>query len=163
MERFWDYSLAVYGRPGFAEASLALQDRLGADVNMLLFCCWHAAVGRGALAREDVTRLIASVRRWRETVIEPLRAMRRALKPHPRPDARVLRDRIKACELEAERIEQSMLEDDAFRLSATGRSPAGGREAAAGNIRTYLSLLGTGTAEPDRGDIERLLDAAFPA
>ena len=162
-ERFWDYSLAVYGRPGFAEAGLGLQARLGADINMLLLCCWHATSGRGELAGEELLRLIARVRDWRETVIEPLRAMRRSLKAHPLPDAQELRDRIEACELEAERIEQSMLEEEVSGPSPADRSPAGGREAAAGSIGTYLSLLGIGAAEPDRADIDRLLDAAFPA
>ena len=43
--RFWAFSLEVYGRPGVAPACLALQDRHGLDVNLLLFCCWAASQG----------------------------------------------------------------------------------------------------------------------
>jgi len=38
-DRFWAFSLALYGKPGVAPALLGLQDRLGVDVNLLLFCC----------------------------------------------------------------------------------------------------------------------------
>ena len=51
---FWDFSLAVYGRPGVAPACLALQQRHGADVNLLLFCAWFGAAHRGRLTADDV-------------------------------------------------------------------------------------------------------------
>ena len=35
---FWNYSLALYARAEVAKTCLALQDRLGLDVNLLLFC-----------------------------------------------------------------------------------------------------------------------------
>jgi uncharacterized protein (TIGR02444 family) len=41
MTGFWDFSVRTYGRPGVAEACLALQNRDGADVNMLMFAAWY--------------------------------------------------------------------------------------------------------------------------
>ena len=38
--RFWRFSLALYARPGVAEALIALQDRAGLDVNLILFGLW---------------------------------------------------------------------------------------------------------------------------
>ncbi len=108
---FWDFSLAVYGRPGVAEACLALQDRHGLDVNLLLFCCWAGAKGR-ALDAGDMARLIAAAGPWNAEVVRPLRTARRWLKTQrsaPRDQAEILRARIKADELEAERLEQSIL------------------------------------------------------
>src|SRR5262249_40267230 len=43
---FWNFSLKVYGRPGVAAACIALQDGLGLDVNLLLYCCWHGRARR---------------------------------------------------------------------------------------------------------------------
>ena len=60
--RFWAFSLDVYGRPGVAPACLALQDRHGLDVNLLLFCCWAASQGvtldqRTLAAAEEAARI----------------------------------------------------------------------------------------------------------
>ena len=48
-EAFWRFSLALYARPGVAEALIALQDRAGRDVNLMLFALWAGAVRRVAL------------------------------------------------------------------------------------------------------------------
>jgi len=45
---FWDFSLAVYRRPGVAAACLRLQDEAGVDVNLLLYFCWLATVRASA-------------------------------------------------------------------------------------------------------------------
>ena len=52
---FWDFSLAVYGKPGFPQAAIALQDRHGLNVNMLLFCLWAGANGRLLAGEETET------------------------------------------------------------------------------------------------------------
>ncbi len=43
---FWDFSLAVWGREAVEPACLALQERHGIDVNVLLFCGWAGRRGR---------------------------------------------------------------------------------------------------------------------
>jgi len=75
---FWDFSLAVYNRPGVAEACLALQDRRGLDVNLLLACCWAGAAGR-RLEAQDISGLRGAVDEWQREVVAPLRAVRRRL------------------------------------------------------------------------------------
>src|SRR4051794_40049185 len=40
---FWRFSLALYARPGVADALIALQDRAGLDVNVILFGLWIGA------------------------------------------------------------------------------------------------------------------------
>lgn len=106
---FWDFSLQVYAKPGVAEACLALQDARGQDVNLLLFCCWAASLGRHLTAEEAalLERLSAD---WREEAVRPLRRARRHLKPlEGDPAVAALRAKIKACELEAERLQQARL------------------------------------------------------
>lgn len=44
--RFWRFSLAVYAAPGVADECLALQERCGIDVNILLFCAWVGGARR---------------------------------------------------------------------------------------------------------------------
>ena len=99
---FWAFSLALYARPDVADACLDAQDRLGADVNLLLLTAWLAAQGRMP-ETQSWTQLIAVSSRWQRDILGPLRARRRALKGHPGYEA------IKDKELETEKTCQAAL------------------------------------------------------
>ncbi|ACI99249.1 TIGR02444 family protein [Rhodospirillum centenum] len=135
----WRFSLAVYARPGVAPMCLELQDRHGADVNLLLWAAWLALVHGHVLTPEELAGAEAAVAPWREAVVRPLRAVRRTLKAPEPPlpaDAGALRERIKAVELEAERLQQQMLDG----LPAT-RRPGGSPASPAAALATNLSRL----------------------
>ncbi|MFC7333345.1 TIGR02444 family protein [Rhodocista pekingensis] len=132
----WRFSLAVYARPDVAPLCLALQDGHGADVNLLLWAAWLALVHGHTLTPGDLAAAEAAVAPWREGVVRPLRAVRRTLKAPEPPlpaGAGALRERIKAAELEAERLQQQVLDG----LPETRRP--GGDPAAA--LAANLSLL----------------------
>src|SRR3546814_617363 len=76
---FWRFSLALYGRPGAAEACLALQDRCGADVTLLLLGFWRARKGFPGWAEGELARVTAALAPV-NAVQRPLRQARRALK-----------------------------------------------------------------------------------
>ncbi|QJE72302.1 TIGR02444 family protein [Aerophototrophica crusticola] len=109
----WTFSLTVYAHPGVAEACLHAQDALGQDVNLLLWAAWVGAAHGHGLSGGEVAAARAAVAPWSESVVLPLRALRRGLKagppPAPSPATDALRERVKALELEAERIEQDVL------------------------------------------------------
>lgn len=157
---FWTYSLSLYRRSGVADACLALQERCGADVNLLLYCCWLGQSGR-ALDKRALRAAIAVVSRWQAQVVKPVRQARRALK-HP-PDrlpadwAEQLRKRIGALELDLEYLEQHLLADAALALPPTSRSQSP-RTAAAASLARYLALLGVAPGQGD-AQIAILLDA----
>ncbi len=155
---FWDFSLAAYGRPGVAPACLALQDRHGLDVNLLLFCAWCGGQGR-PLARADLERLDAMVAAWRREVVLPLRAARRWMKSQetaPEALSEPLRAEIKRQELEAERIEQEILYAEAGE-AAGAASPA----VAAANMQHYMALLGSAVTTTDIADLAAVLSGCF--
>ena len=77
---FWDFSLAVYPREGVESACLELQERHGLDVNLVLFCCWVGASGRGVIEEDDLDRLLAATEPWQKEVVWPIRGVRRRLK-----------------------------------------------------------------------------------
>jgi uncharacterized protein (TIGR02444 family) len=138
---FWRFSLDVYAAPGVAAECLALQATHDVDVNLLLFCAWAGAERRWRLAPADIYRLSEAVRAWQETVVKPLRSVRRALKTHEQQNvaAHDLRKRIAADELEAERIEQAML----FALTPRGgsQSDVGGETDVSAVVRANIALL----------------------
>ncbi|AWJ90277.1 TIGR02444 family protein [Azospirillum baldaniorum] len=122
----WDFSLAVYGRPGVPAACLDLQDRLGQDVNLLLFTAWAGMACNADLPAEELARIDSAVAPWRDEVVRPLRAVRRRAKGED--DA--LYKRLKAAELEAERVQQDRL----FALSGLTPTQGGGVALAAANL-----------------------------
>ena len=134
---FWSFSLGFYGRPGVSQACIALQDRHGRDVNLVLYACWVGLSGRGRLAAADITRAEAVNAPWRSAVIEKLRAARRALREEDRHGPILaLYEAAKAAELAAERIAQRRLE--ALAPEAGGADAAARAADAAANLALYL-------------------------
>ncbi len=159
---FWDHSLAIYRRPGFSQAAIALQDRRGVDVNILLLALWRAATGAGALGEATLGMADATVRPWREQVTERLRAARNAIKAGiagaPPDQAEALRKDIVGREIEAERIAHALLADVPF----TPAPSSDGVAAAARSIVAYARLVGFAPDAADRADFRTLLAACFP-
>ena len=109
---FWRFSLQFYRQSGVSDACIALQDEYGVDVNLLLFLLWLASEGR-QLSADEVHKLDDRVRDWRNLTVVPMRDARRKLKSartlvEP-PQQEAFRTRIKAIELEAERLQQQAL------------------------------------------------------
>lgn len=139
---FWRFSLRFYAMDGVAPACIALQDEGGIDVNVLLYLLWNASCGR-CLSADDVALVEQASAPWRENIVVPLRHVRRALKTPPDlvapAAAAAYRERIKATELEAERLQQEALFAMTERLVLTERA-AVPIEAARDNIAAYQAL-----------------------
>jgi len=100
----WEFSLALYARPGVAAACIEAQDHCAADVNLLLYAAWLARQGL-ALEERQWRALAAHVADWRQRVVQPLRALRRDWRALPA--AAALREHVKALELAAEQEQQA--------------------------------------------------------
>jgi len=131
---FWDFSLEIYGFGGVADASLRLQDTVGKDVNIALYCVYAGLVLGIRLDQGGLERLENAVGTWNDVSVKPLRAIRRALK-QLQPDDHVaeFRKRVQAIELEAERMAQRRL---AAALPPTHPSP-GDMDLARDNLLLY--------------------------
>src|SRR5436190_9887433 len=142
---FWRFSLGIYRRGDVAEACIRLQDEQKVDVNLLLFLLWQAELGR-VLSEHEIEELERRIAPWRNATVIPLRAVRRALKPAPglvpAPAAELFRTRIKAVELEAERLQQEAM-DELARGSACGRKASSTQEAARANLARYAMICRT--------------------
>lgn len=159
---FWTFTLALYGKPGVAPALIGLQDRLGLDVNMLLYCCWTGADGR-RLSREDLKAVEAVAESWQSEVVRPLRALRRRLKggfpPMPADRVENYRKRVNELEIEGEHIVQNTM----------AQQPRGERAAAAAaaiavcaNLQAYLKLRHAPVEAAERADLTTILRACCP-
>jgi uncharacterized protein (TIGR02444 family) len=139
---FWRFSLGFYRRPEVAAACIELQERAGVDVNLLLFLLWQATLKR-ALSSAEVAALEQRIAPWRNATVIPLRSVRRSLKSPPAlvaaATAELFRTKIKAVELEAERLQQEAMNELA-RASPIGRERPSTQDAARANVASYAAI-----------------------
>jgi uncharacterized protein (TIGR02444 family) len=135
---FWRFSLAVYAQSEVAQECLALQQALGLDVNVLLFCAWLGARAV-ALSRVDIEAALSAVAAWHENVIRPLRSVRQQVKLLHRDEFENFRTRVKSVELEAEQIEQAILFAFAKRFQNPLANP-NARDTVAWNVNDYIAM-----------------------
>lgn len=152
----WTYSLRLYRRPGVASACIALQDRLGVDVNLLFFCLWMGKSGR-SLSPATLRLMAGLAHTWTLNVVGPLRGTRRFLKPLDLPK---LRRAVMQVELAAERTEQDLLYRLAPRAPAQRAPDAAGLAAA--NLARYAAHWRSRPRPADRRALLQILAAAFP-
>lgn len=165
---FWDWSVRIHDAPQVAERLHKLQDRLGLNVNILLWCCWCAMRFAGPLPDLLLRKAIDLIAPWSRDVTGALRSARRYLKKPPaqaEPAAvAALRENLKVLELDAERVEQSMLERLAEEMLARSGEPANALREARRTLARYAGLAGVVRME---GFSTLLLDdlarAIFPA
>jgi uncharacterized protein (TIGR02444 family) len=109
----WAFALALYARPGVAEACLTLQNEVGVDVMLLMMATFAAVKRRTLLTADEIGALDEACSPWREQIVKKLRTIRTELKTGPRPApgeaTEPFRAGIKTLELEAEKLENRLL------------------------------------------------------
>ncbi len=136
-DEFWEFSLALYSQPGVAEYCLRLQDDAGANVNLLLFCCWTGRRGV-ALDARALAAAATAIEDWQVRVLRPLRARRRTA-----GIAYAEKQHLLTEELTAERHEQALLVQWLGDCGLAHPGPVGDGEACArANLDGYRAALG---------------------
>jgi uncharacterized protein (TIGR02444 family) len=139
---FWRFSLGFYRQPGVADACIALQDENGVDVNVLMFFLWFATQQK-EITPDQARAVWEQAALWRDHVVAPLRSVRRKLKEGvplvARDTAEFFRTRIKAVELESERLEQEALFAMIPSIETTAAPSV--EAAARANVRAYEQAL----------------------
>ena len=131
----WNYSLEIYRRPGVQDACLKLQDDMGADVNLLMYCCW-----RGAMADGEMGALLTQLAELSESAAK-------------------LRKKVAAMELEAEKLQQAMMSRHAAKHVETDPpSP----QAAGQNLTQYFERMAAPADRDAQNALAILVRAAFP-
>ena len=162
---FWNFSIAVYSASAVQDECLNLQDQFGLDVNLVLLCAFLGAVHGVALTADDVSSARQQVRSWHDDIVRTLRAARRSLKTidlgryqKVANAATNLRTHIKAAELDAERIEQTILEQ--WATTRLAQRPRGNsRDAVLANLQALLAAYGIGLERLVAADAMRHLIA----
>ncbi len=142
---FWDYSLGLYSQPGVEKYCLGLQQNHGANINLLLLCCWAAARQR-LLEKQEIASAASLIASWDRQVVQQLRQLRRTLKLAENTldnelAGPALREEIEDLELIAERIVQENLYGWWQGLPESKSVDTG--TSMLGNINTYMKMLGS--------------------
>jgi uncharacterized protein (TIGR02444 family) len=159
-EQFWEFSLAIYCKQQVAAACHSLQDRRGADVNILLFGCWLATQGC-RLNDTGFKAAIAAVEDLRSHVIEPLRKVRRRLKKRfpeiAKIDKQSINHAVMSAELECERLAQGKILFAGHSHLVTKDAGSEIRSLAEQSLQAYLGLIVPEPDEQDSADMQALL------
>jgi uncharacterized protein (TIGR02444 family) len=146
-ESFWDFSIRTYKTENAAKACLSLQDERSVDVNILLYCCWFGHT-RGRLPLDTFQEIFDFSENWASRVVRPLRGVRTWMKSEGCPDPRMptescmqLREKIKGLELNAEKIQQSVLESLALSFPEITLELPAQLEAIKNNIFQYFDTV----------------------
>ena len=162
---FWDFSLDVYMSKGVGAAFLELQKAHELDVNILLFCMWVGASGRGSLTTEQMSVLLDAVSTWHEDVVRALRAIRVRMKGGignaPSQLSESLRQRIQKTEIDCEHAEQLMLTEVLDMTADKGKMASERLIDAASNLSTYFATFGS-ISVSDKQNLCFVLRIAFP-
>ncbi len=161
---FWSFSLRVYSRPKVERIFLELQTRWQLNVNMLLYCCWLAETGQPAVSTDQIHRLMQQISEWQQSVVQPLRGLRMRVKPLAQGNTQgdALYAQLKRAELQAERIEQNVLQahsnfdEQGARLGIHIQ-----KQQAEKNISAYLQVLDVEKGTTLRKHIVQLLDVVY--
>ena len=110
---YWDWAVAVHGRPGVDLALTGLQDKHGQCVAYLLWAAWAAGEGY-RLDGETLAAAAELAAHWETAATGLLRSARRELKAPAPPigdGAReALREQVRKAEFAAERLLMETLE-----------------------------------------------------
>ena len=134
----WAFAAGVYGEPGSEKACLRLQDEFGADVVLVLFLVWLGLGGK-AVCGKELEALRGRAGQWQDSLVKPLRQMRRQLKTIKGSQAGEIYSALKSSELAAERLELQSLLGAAASLNFAFDLRAGTKAAAMANIENYFA------------------------
>ncbi len=165
---FWNFAVRTYRCEGVHEACLALQDERGGDVNVLLFCCWMGAT-RGEFEIETLDKVLEFSHAWADRVVRPLRSVRSWMKNEGclDPDIPVercmsLRERIKKVELEAEQMQEIVMESLVKTIPEATLGVTSQARAAMLNLRRYCEAEGIDWDHATQIHLDVILQAAIP-
>lgn len=162
---FWEFSIDFYSREGVAVRLIALQEELQIDVNLMLYCYWMAYIGRPTLSKSEIQRKAILVLDWQTDVVIPLRRVRSSLKDNnvfkKLSCSNEVRIKVKAAELEAERVEQLILYENDFPTVDQDIGMSEKRERAIANVGLYFSFMGKKPNINSQIILDQLLERLF--
>lgn len=163
---FWDFSVALYGRPGVGDACVWLQRSRSINVNLLLFCIWWGSAGR-RIAANDLSVVSQEATLWHQEVVLPARSARTAAKAGAKTLTDDERDQVYrhllAAELDCEHAEQLIIARSVGAVVGQQPAPCRPLDAISLNLKTYFHILGSPIDRESSLRLATIIVACLPA
>lgn len=164
-ETVWALMLKLYETNGVQPTCLQLQDEYGVGVSVLLSVMILGYLGEPPLTQITTEQTLKRAAHWQQTVIEPLRAVRRRLREVAPADqaeaAESLRKSLLSQEIAAEKIQQALICSDWPPSVACIENRSECLANASANAAMYLLYIGQSDANKKAAEplLQRLLKA----
>lgn len=159
--QFWKFSLRTYRRAPVKQCLLALQQCYGANINIVLFCCWFAHSGQGKLSSVQLQRAMELLFTWHDNITCVLRKLRETLpRKSADPHYQKLCEIVLQDEIQAEKAEQTMLAEHIFYPSETCSHEQQVNNATVA-VQIYLDLLTVPGSDKRNRQVDNLMTSIF--
>lgn len=169
IESFWDFSVRTYRTDGVPDACLSLQNDYGADVNMLLYCCWTGSI-LGRFDTDLFQQATTFSTMWADHVVVQLRSARTWMKHTGCTAAGIstdacmtLRDKIKSVEFAAEKLQQEVLESLVLTTESDQHATDQVLADVMANLHQYAEFAEIDVCDDVRQKFKIIVDAALLA
>ena len=168
-ENRWEFAVRTYRMPGASSACLTLQNLYGADINMLLYCCWISS-RLGAFPPKLFEQATEFSSEWTSKAVIPLRSVRTWMKDSdcatesiPTEVRKRVRHTIKTAELESEKLQLRVLES----MVTSKKIPDHRQDQLVGdaitNLKLYIDHRGIKFNKEVKDLCQVVIAAAFPS
>jgi hypothetical protein len=159
---FTEFARQLYTNPQIKNILCHLQERLGMNANILLFCCFFAHKGCCHLNKKDLQNIINAISPWHNQIVTGLQKMLIASnKINDQAWQKSIGVTIANSVLLAMQMEQTILTEIIDRLPID-RSPAQKIADACKSVSNYSKELKGGIDQDDAQAIKQLLIHIFP-
>jgi uncharacterized protein (TIGR02444 family) len=159
---FSEFAEQIVNHPHMRTVLYHLQDRLGMNVNILLFCCWFAYKGCRHLSKKDLQSIANTISPWHNQIVTELQKM---LVVSNRMNDQYWQTNVGAmilnAELLANQMEQTMLAEIIDRPPINRTSTQKIADACK-SVSAYSKELKGGFDQEDAEAIKQLLIHIFP-
>lgn len=157
---FWRYSVKLYSKKAVETGCLLLQNTHNLNLNIILYCLYHPAHGRGIISIRELEKVAFVVDNFHKKITGNVRKSRQSWKKLSASSA-VYQDLFQL-ELTAEQIEQAIIMEALFSVAQKNRSEREKLNDCIASLNNYFCqknvILNTNT----RKAVVTLLQYAFP-
>jgi uncharacterized protein (TIGR02444 family) len=157
---FWRYSVKLYSKKAVETACLLLQNTHNLNMNILLYCLYHPANGRGIITTRELERVAFLVDNFNKKITSTLRKTRQLWKKLSNSSA--IYHELFHLELAAEQIEQAIIMEALFSVAQNNRTDREKLNDCMASLNNYFCQKSVILNKETRNAIMTLLQYAFP-
>lgn len=160
---FWRYSVKLYSKKAVEQACLLLQDEHGLNVNIVLYCLYHAVNNRGLISTHEFESLASHIDAFHKKITHQLRHVRTLWKKRRKSlSSTLIYQELFHIELAAEQIEQAIITETMLPIAQRNRSEKEKLNDCLVSLNNYFEQKKIKLNTHTRHAVNTLIQYAFP-